>query len=161
MNRDIKRSVLEAFARFGIERYSKRAVGNVLLKFYILSFRLPCCLWSPRRKPIQPVFKMSIIPAGVPANFNATLLNNTDLCTFQTCPLALAHVNYVPNLGGNALYAAIFGLAMTAQISLTIKHRGTWGYGVAMFGGLILEIIGYVARIQMHANPFKSNPFLM
>ena len=104
---------------------------------------------------------MSIIPAGVPANFNATLLNDTDLCTLQTCPLALANVHYIPNLGGNALYAAIFGIALIAQFCLTIKYRGTWGYGIAMLGGLILEIIGYVARIQMHSNPFTSDPFLM
>ena len=30
-----------------------------------------------------------------------------------------------------------------------------------MFGGLILEIIGYVARVQMHYNPFLSSSFLM
>ena len=103
---------------------------------------------------------MSIIPAGVPANFNATLLNNTDLCTLQTCPLVLAHTNYIPSLGGNALYAAIFGLALITQVFFTIKYR-TWGYGVAMFGGLMLEIIGYVGRIQMHSNPFAKGPFLM
>jgi len=103
---------------------------------------------------------MSIIPAGVPLNFNATLLNNTDLCTLKTCPLVLAHVDYIPNLAGNVLYAAIFGLAIITQTFFAIKYR-TWGYGVAMFGGLTLEIIGYVARIQMHFNPFSSNPFLM
>jgi hypothetical protein len=103
---------------------------------------------------------MSYIPAGLPADFNSTLFNNTELCTLKTCPLVLAHVNYVPNLGGNVLFAVIFGLALAAQIFFTIKYK-TWGYGAAMLGGLILEIIGYVARIQMHSNPFKDDPFLM
>ncbi|KAK9341982.1 RTA-like protein [Lipomyces starkeyi] len=30
-----------------------------------------------------------------------------------------------------------------------------------MFGGLVLEILGYVGRIQMHFNPFTRNPFAM
>ena len=71
---------------------------------------------------------MSLIPAGLPADFNATLLNNTDLCTLKTCPLILANTNYVPTLGGNVLFAAIFGLALVAQIYFTIKYKtlGIW-----------------------------------
>ena len=55
---------------------------------------------------------ISSIPAGIPAGFNATLLNNTDLCTFKTCPIVLAHVGYDPSLAGNVLFAAVFGLAL-------------------------------------------------
>jgi hypothetical protein len=100
------------------------------------------------------------LPTDLPVGFNLTLANNTDLCTLQTCPLSLAHVQYVPNLGGNLLYVAIFGLALVAQIGLAIRCK-TWGFGGAMFGGLVLEVIGYVARVQIHSNPFKKNPFLM
>lgn len=111
--------------------------------------------------PIHHPATMPYIPPDLPANFNQTLLNNTDLCTLQTCPLSLANFTYVPNLFGNVLYAAIFGLVLISQIGLTIKYRSTWGYGVAMACGLALEVVGYVARIQMHQNPFPSNPFLM
>ena len=76
-----------------------------------------------------------MIPAGLPPNFNATLVNNTDLRTLQTCPLVLAHVDYIPSLAGNVLYAAMFSLALIAQILFIIRYR-TWGYGVAMYGGL-------------------------
>ncbi|KAK4939458.1 phospholipid-translocating ATPase rsb1 [Elasticomyces elasticus] len=100
------------------------------------------------------------VPPNLPANFNVTLLNNTDLCTFQTCPLSLAHVGYDPNLAGNVLYIAIFALALAAQVLFAIKYR-IWGYGIAMFGGLLLEIVGYVARVQMHYHPFAKTPFLM
>lgn len=30
-----------------------------------------------------------------------------------------------------------------------------------MLGGLLLEIVGYVGRVQMHFNPFLANPFLI
>jgi hypothetical protein len=83
-----------------------------------------------------------------------------ELCTLATCTLAQAHYRYLPSLPGNALYTAIFGIFLAAQIFLGIRSRA-WGYMVGMFGGLVLEIIGYVARIQMHSNPFTQTPFLM
>ena len=89
-----------------------------------------------------------------------SLLAEPDLCTLQTCPLVLAHVQYVPSLAGNALYLSIFGLALVIQIGLGYYYR-TWGYLAAMFDGIVLEILGYVARVQMHYNPFSRSPFLM
>jgi hypothetical protein len=81
-------------------------------------------------------------------------------CTISTCPLTLAHLLYIPSLPGNALYAVLFGLFLLAQLYLGIRHR-TWGFLAGMFGGLVLEVIGYAARMQMHFNPFKQNPFIM
>ncbi len=83
-----------------------------------------------------------------------------DLCTLQTCSLLQAHFQYVPTLAGNTLYLGIFGLLLLVQVFFGIKHR-TWGFLAGMVGGIVLEIIGYVARVQMHYNPFISNPFLM
>lgn len=81
-------------------------------------------------------------------------------CTLSTCSLLQAHYDYVPSLAGNALYLALFAIFLAAQMGLGIKHR-TWGFMVGMFGGLVLEILGYVGRVQMHYNPFTSNPFLL
>jgi hypothetical protein len=42
---------------------------------------------------------------------NATLLKNRDaICNITTCDLTLAHFDYIPSLGGNAFYAAIFSI---------------------------------------------------
>ncbi|KAI4114925.1 MAG: hypothetical protein LQ338_007937 [Usnochroma carphineum] len=94
------------------------------------------------------------------SGFNITLLNDTNLCTIDTCPLSIAQVHYVPSLAGNAVYLALFSLLLILQLAFGFKWR-TWSFTGPMFGGLVLEIIGYVARIQMHNNPFESNPFLM
>jgi hypothetical protein len=83
-----------------------------------------------------------------------------DLCTLSTCSLLQAHYQYIPTLAGNALYIGIFALLLLVQIFFGIRYR-TWGFLAGMIGGLILEIIGYTARVQMHFNPFTSNPFLM
>jgi hypothetical protein len=102
---------------------------------------------------------MSVRPTSLPG-VNPELLANPELCTLDTCPLILAHVQYDPNLAGNVLYLAIFSIVLAFQVFLGIYYR-TWGYMAAMSGGLILEIIGYIARVQMHFNPFTQNPFLM
>ncbi|KAI9731475.1 MAG: hypothetical protein M1835_003523, partial [Candelina submexicana] len=83
-----------------------------------------------------------------------------ELCTLQTCTLGQAHFGYVPSLAGNALYLSIFALLIFTQLGLGVLYR-TWGFAVGMFFGLVLEVIGYIARIQMHFNPFTKDPFLM
>lgn len=91
---------------------------------------------------------------------NQTLLEFPELCTLQTCDLSMASFLYLPTVAGNAIYAAIFGVLVIAQIWLGIKHK-TWGYMIAMIMGLVLEIIGYVGRIMIHNSPFDNNDFLM
>jgi RTA1 like protein len=91
---------------------------------------------------------------------NITLILNPWLCTIETCDLSLADFLYLPTLPGNAIYAAIFGLYIVAQLYLGIKHR-TWGYMVAMILGLALEVVGYVGRIMIHISPFDNNNFLI
>jgi hypothetical protein len=81
-------------------------------------------------------------------------------CTLSTCPISLANVNYDPSLAGNALFLAIFALLLVIQAFQTFRYR-TWSFSCAMMSGLVLEIIGYLGRVQMHFNPFDANPFLM
>ncbi|MCJ1316820.1 hypothetical protein MMC15_002141 [Xylographa vitiligo] len=95
---------------------------------------------------------------------NLTAANLTDFdindCTLSICPIAYAQVHYDPSLAGNALYLAIFALLLFVHVFLGIRFR-TWGFFGSIVGGLVLEIIGYAARVQMHFNPFLSNPFLI
>jgi hypothetical protein len=81
-------------------------------------------------------------------------------CTLATCSLAEAQVNYQPSLGANALFLGIFVLLLLFHVGLGIKYR-TWGVLVGMFGGAVLEIIGYAGRLLLRANPFSSAAFDM
>ncbi|KAI5249727.1 putative RTA1 domain protein [Aureobasidium subglaciale] len=82
-----------------------------------------------------------------------------DLCTLQTCCFEQGFLDYPPNLGVSVAYLTIFGIFMLAQLGIAIYYR-TWAFGFAMFGGLILEIIGYTGRILIRSNPFDMNIFL-
>ncbi|KAF4233516.1 hypothetical protein CNMCM8980_010235 [Aspergillus fumigatiaffinis] len=83
----------------------------------------------------------------------------SDYCTLDICPITEAYVYYVPSLAGNAFYLALFVVLLAAQAVLVVRYR-TWGYFAGLFGGLVLEIIGYLGRIQLHNNPFRFDPYL-
>ena len=91
---------------------------------------------------------------------NATLYNNTNLCTTHTCPLDWGDMRYIPSLGGNAFYLALFVICLIAQVVLGVIYR-TWPFMIAWIFGLGLEIVGYIGREMMHNNIFDSNAFLM
>ncbi|KAH8884184.1 putative RTA1 domain protein [Thozetella sp. PMI_491] len=80
-------------------------------------------------------------------------------CTLDTCPLSEAIITYQPNIGGNAFFFALFGLLFLVQLRLGIRYK-TWSYLVAMLFGLILEVVGYIGRLQLHNDPFNFNFFL-
>jgi hypothetical protein len=93
------------------------------------------------------------------ANCNSTI-TDTNQCTLSTCCLAQSPFLYRPDFAGNQFFVIHFAIGLFFQLGLGIRHK-TWGYMTAMICGLLLEIVGYVARLQLHANPFDSNAFLM
>lgn len=61
------------------------------------------------------------------------------------------------SIAGNSFFAGAFGALIPAQIYLGVRHK-TWGFLFGMLAGLVLEVIGYVARIQM---AYGEKKFLM
>lgn len=101
------------------------------------------------------------IPLQAPRSHIFTIPIGVDSkCTLDTCSLATAFITYDPSLTGNALYVGLFGAILVVQVIQGLYYR-TSSFAFAMFAGLVLEIIGYVGRVQMHFNPFAENPFLM
>ncbi|KAF2088721.1 RTA1-domain-containing protein [Saccharata proteae CBS 121410] len=90
-----------------------------------------------------------------------TTADPSDYCTLDnpTCNLSEANFDYIPSLAGNVTYLAFFAAILLVQLVLGIRYK-TWGFLVGMSGGLVLEIIGYVGRVQLHYNPYPFDPFL-
>ena len=85
---------------------------------------------------------------------------NCTLTGPDTCPIEASVYEYRPTVPGNAVFIALFGIAMIIQIIQGIKWR-TWAFMTAMTAGCVAEIIGYVGRILLYQNPFSFNGFLM
>jgi hypothetical protein len=82
------------------------------------------------------------------------------LCTLDTCCLAQSPFTYRVSYGGNLAFAIIFGAVIVPQIGLGAYYK-TWGFMIGMVCGLILEVLGYAARIMLHNNPFNGDAFLI
>lgn len=89
---------------------------------------------------------------------NSTIPNY--MCTLDTCCLAQSSFLYRPSYGANLFFAILFAVLLVPHLGLGIYYR-TWGFMVGMVCGLILEVLGYIARVMLHNNPFESNAFLL
>jgi hypothetical protein len=100
-------------------------------------------------------------PLSPYANLSSWVLANPEkYCTVSTCPLSLAYIQYLPSFAGNTFYASLFVLFLVGQLFVGIRYS-TWGFSGGMVVGILLEIVGYLARVQMYYNPFLKGPFLM
>jgi len=114
---------------------------------------------------MTPPVNLTGVHIPYPASFLDSL-NDTQLdyvrqhCNTTVCSLSYAQVHYDPSLAGNLIYLIIFVLILVIQVGLGVWKR-TWSYLITMIPGLLMEIIGYDARVNMSKNPWLSNPFLM
>ncbi|KAK6079621.1 rta1 domain-containing protein [Seiridium cupressi] len=91
---------------------------------------------------------------------NSTHHFSTKDCTEVSalCPVAATVLGYYPNLGVNAFLATGFGICLIALIVVGAWKR-TWGYSAALIAGCILELAGYIGRVQLHYNPYNQSAF--
>jgi hypothetical protein len=61
----------------------------------------------------------------------------SEYCTIDTCSLELANFTYIPNLGGNVAYLALFSLLLIPQVYLGIRYK-TWVCLVLLLSSLTL-----------------------
>ncbi|PKY01025.1 RTA1-domain-containing protein [Aspergillus campestris IBT 28561] len=81
-------------------------------------------------------------------------------CTEVTplCPVEATTYGYYPNYGGNIFFAAFFGFCGLAQLGINIYFQA-WTLAIALVGGSVLEMAGYIGRVLMHDNPWHSGAF--
>jgi len=85
--------------------------------------------------------------------------NDLSACTLANCPVNLSKIGYVPKLAGNAFMVSWFSCMLLAQLALSIRHK-TGSHLIGQFCGLVLEIIGYVARVKLHNDQFSDKLFI-
>lgn len=75
-----------------------------------------------------------------------------NLCTLTTCSVEeYGWYSYIPNMGANIAFLAIFAMFAIAQLYLAIKYR-VWGtFAGGLVARCVAETIGYVGRVlQSH-----------
>ncbi|KAF5877700.1 putative rta1 domain protein [Botrytis fragariae] len=83
-----------------------------------------------------------------------------NVCKLGTCPLEYGMVHYQPTLFGNVFYLGIFAALLMIHI-IQLWRWKAWSFSCCILLGLVLGVVGYFGRVQMHYDPFASNPFLI
>ncbi|GME96581.1 unnamed protein product [[Candida] boidinii] len=67
---------------------------------------------------------------------------------------------FIPSLSGNTAYLSIFSLLLALQFALGIYTK-QWWFGICYVCGLILEVLGYAARVDGHFDQSNNDLFIL
>jgi hypothetical protein len=87
---------------------------------------------------------------------------STQDCTSisPSCPVSDTIYGYYPDLGGNSFFTAVFAVLLIAQLVIGVWKR-TWSFTAWVSISCFLELLGYIGRLIMHANPWSVSGFEM
>ncbi|KAF0638780.1 hypothetical protein NXS19_008899 [Fusarium pseudograminearum] len=74
------------------------------------------------------------------------------------CPVEATVLGYVPNKGSSYFFTICFAVLFLSAVGIGVWKR-TWTYAATLGAGLLLETVGYIGRLQMNPNPWKSSAF--
>ncbi|RAK76918.1 RTA1 domain-containing protein [Aspergillus fijiensis CBS 313.89] len=85
-----------------------------------------------------------------------------DNCTSVTpaCPVSATTLGYHLHRGGNIFLLLVFAICALAQIYLGFRYRVRL-YSALVFLGCAGEVIGYIGRLMLHANPWNNGGFII
>ncbi|PTB79152.1 hypothetical protein M440DRAFT_1436501 [Trichoderma longibrachiatum ATCC 18648] len=88
-------------------------------------------------------------------------MNATTNTTSQVPPNGIGALSFTPLLAPNALFITIFTILLLIHVLFAIRFWRFYGYAIGMLGGLLLELLGYVAKVQLSRNRANKNGYIM
>ena len=88
---------------------------------------------------------------------NGTLIPYSE-CTLQNCDLSRSPFDYPPLVSAAVAYLVYFAIFFVAHIFLGIWYK-TWSFLAGVFSYLLIFLLGYVAVVKLHFNPFNGECF--
>lgn len=76
-------------------------------------------------------------------------------------PNGVGALSFTPVLVPNVVFLVLFIALFVCQIALTVKFWRFYGYAIGMLGGLLLELLGYAAKVQLSKNRMDKNGYIM
>ncbi|ETS06649.1 hypothetical protein M419DRAFT_68195 [Trichoderma reesei RUT C-30] len=86
---------------------------------------------------------------------------NVTNTTSQVPPNGIGALSFTPLLAPNAIFVTIFTFLLLIHIALAIRFWRFYGYAIGMLGGLLLELLGYVAKVQLSHSRANKNGYIM
>ncbi|TFB04926.1 Sphingoid long-chain base transporter RSB1 [Trichoderma ghanense] len=88
-------------------------------------------------------------------------MNATTNTTSQVPPNGIGALSFTPLLAPNALFVATFTILLLIHIFLSLRFPKFYGYAIGMLGGLLLELLGYIAKVQLSHSRANKNGYIM
>ncbi|PYI23204.1 hypothetical protein BO99DRAFT_479324 [Aspergillus violaceofuscus CBS 115571] len=95
-----------------------------------------------------------------PSQNRALLGTRIDEVNYLYSPGVTTTLGYYPNLGGNIFLLLVFAVCTLAQIYLGFRYQVRL-YSALVFLGCAGEVIGYIGRLLLHANPWSNGGFII
>ncbi|GME70515.1 unnamed protein product [[Candida] boidinii] len=82
--------------------------------------------------------------------------------TTTTSPVddAYNYYHFIPSLLGNGIFLGVFTVLLVSQVGLNIYTK-QWWFGTCYVCGLILEVLGYAARVYGHHDQSNMNLYIL
>ncbi|KAK6544639.1 hypothetical protein TWF694_001328 [Orbilia ellipsospora] len=81
-------------------------------------------------------------------------------CTLAVCDVSLSVYQYRPSLPANAIFIALFGIALVLHLIQGYMWK-TWTFTICILLGCVSEMLGYGGRVMLYENPFSFTGFLL
>ncbi|KAF7198432.1 Efflux pump himE [Pseudocercospora fuligena] len=79
-------------------------------------------------------------------------------CTKSTCDASQSIYGYAPNLAATIIFLILFAVSGLTYIYQGLRSR-TYFFSSAMFIGCFAQVLGYIAKLLLHADPFSDIGF--
>lgn len=76
-------------------------------------------------------------------------------------PNGIGALPFTPLLVPSAVFTSIFAIFFFLHIIFAGFFRKYYGYSIGMVCGLLLEMLGYVAKVQLSHNRMNKNAYIM
>ncbi len=74
---------------------------------------------------------------------------------------SIASLSFTPLLAPNAVFLSIFVTLLVVHAILAIFFWRFYGYAIGMLGGLLLELLGYAAKVKLSRNRGSKDAYIM
>lgn len=88
-------------------------------------------------------------------------MDNNATSTTRVSPNGVGALPFTPLLAPSAIFTTIFGVLLVLHAVLACKFRRYYGYAIGMFCGLLLEFLGYIAKVMLSKDRKDKNGYIM
>lgn len=88
-------------------------------------------------------------------------MDDNNNSTSRIPPNGVGALPFTPLLAPSAIFATIFGVLLLLHVVFAYKFRRYYGYAIGMLCGLLLEFLGYIAKVQLANDRRNKNGYIM